>query len=90
LIYNHALTSKRKNSKKENPLRREGGKGGAKSGGYAALKRKPPPPFPPGSGRGNDGKPYRVYHITTASAYPLFPLWLSPLPREERNIFLRA
>ena len=27
----------------------------------------------------NDGKPYRVYHIPTASAHPPFPLRLSPV-----------
>ena len=93
LIHSHMLTSKRKSSKKKSAAAgiacgREGGKGEPKSGPFGALKRKSPPPFPPRSGCGNDGKPYRVYHITTASAHPPFPLRLSPCPRENfRNFF---
>ena len=46
-------------------------------------------PFLP-LGYGNDGKPYRVYHITTASAHPLFPLRLSPCPREKFKRFFEG
>jgi hypothetical protein len=86
------LTSKRKSSKKKSAAAgiacgREGGKGEPKSGPFGALKRKSPPPFPPRSGCGNDGKPYRVYHIPTASAHPSFPLRLSPYPREKFKRF---
>jgi hypothetical protein len=70
--------------------REEGGKGEPKSGPFGALKRKSPPPFPPRSGYGNDGKPYRVYHITTASAHPLFPRRLSPCPREKVKKFFEG
>ena len=88
LIHSHTFTSKRKSSKKKircggdrlgPPAGGKGGKGEPKSGPSGALKRKSPPPFPPGSGHGNDGKPYRVYHIPTASAHPPFPLRLSPI-----------
>jgi len=79
LICSHTLTSKRKSSKKkiryggERLRAGKGGKGAPKSAAYGGLKRKSPPPFPPGSGHGNDGKPYGFTTFPQPPPTPLFP-----------------
>ena len=54
------------------------------SAAYGGLKRKSPPPFPPGSGHGNDGKPYGFTTFPQPPPTPLFPSDF--LPIRERNL----